>query len=96
MREIFANLDTHGILLVDVTNAFTSLHRKTAIHSMKFICPALSTVLANTYTSPPVRMLIFGEVLSSEGITQGDPLYMAMYTLAIIDRFVVLARTLKQ
>ena len=83
MREIFANIDTHGILLVDATNAFISLHRKTAIHNMKFICPALATVLANTYQSL-VRMFISGgEVLSSEGSTQGDPLSMAMYTLAI-------------
>ena len=83
MREIFANTDTHGVLLVDATNAFNSLHRKTAIHNMKFICPALATVLANTYQSP-VRMFISGgEVLSCEGTTQGDPLSMAMYALAI-------------
>ena len=83
MREIFANTDTHGVLLVDATNAFNSLHRKTAIHNMKFICPALAIVLANTYQSP-VRMFISGgEVLSCEGTTQGDPLSMAMYALAI-------------
>ena len=82
MRDIFTNIDTHGILLVDVTNAFNSLHRKTAIQNMKFICPALATVLANTYQSP-VRMFISGEALSSEGTTQGDLFSMAMYTLAI-------------
>ena len=51
MREIFANIDIHGILLVDAANAFNSLHRKTVVHNMKFICLALATVLAHTYQS---------------------------------------------
>lgn len=34
MREIFANIDIHGVLLVDAANAFNSLHRKTVIHNM--------------------------------------------------------------
>ena len=81
--HIFSLEDTEGILLVDGANAFNSLNRKAALHNMKFICPALAT--ANTY-QPPTRMFVSGggEVLSSEGTTQDDPLGMAMYALAVI------------
>ena len=85
MRTIFNEDDTEGILLVDAANAFNNLNRKAALHNMQFICPALSTILNNTYQSP-TRMFVSGggEVASSEGTTQGDPLGMAMYALAVI------------
>ena len=78
----FSHEDTEGILLVDAANAF-NLNRKAALHNMKFL--SLATILTNTYQSP-TRMLVSGggEVLSSEGTTQGDPLGMGMYALAVI------------
>ena len=85
MRDFFSHEDTEGILLVDAANAFNNLNRKAALHNMKFLCPALATILTNTYQSP-TRMFVSGggEVLSSEGTTQGDPLGMAIYALAVI------------
>ena len=85
MHEIVRNEATEGILLVDAANTFNNLNRKATLHNMKFICPALATVLNNTY-QPPTRMFVSGggEVRSSEGTTQGDPLGMAMYALAVI------------
>ena len=49
------------------------------------LCPPFSRVLINSYRDP-VRMVIpgGGEILSCEGTTQGDPLAMGMYALAII------------
>ena len=84
MHEIFSKPDIQGVLLVDATNAFNTLHRKTAICNIKTICPALAMILSNTYQAP-FRMFIHGgdEILSQEGTTQGDPLSMAMYSLAI-------------
>ena len=81
----FSTKDTEGIPLVDVANAFNNLNRKAALYNMNFICPTLATILTNSYQSPN-RMFISvrGEVLSSEGTTQGDPLGMVMYALAVI------------
>ena len=49
MREIFADEGTEGILLVDVSNTFNSLNRRTALLNMFHLCPPLATVLTNTY-----------------------------------------------
>ena len=68
-----------------MANAFNNLNRKAELHNMNFICPALATILTNTYQSPN-RMCVSvgGEVLSSEGTTQRDPLGMVMYALVVI------------
>ncbi len=84
MRQIFAYMDTEGALLIDATNAFNSINRQAALHNISVICPSLARVLSNTYKAP-VRCVIQGEgeVSSPEGTTQGDPLAMAMYALAV-------------
>ena len=84
MREIFKNPKAEAVLLVDATNAFNSLNRLAAVHNITLSCPSLAQILVNTYRAP-IRMIIpgNGETASSEGTMQGDPLAMAMYTLAI-------------
>ena len=84
MHETFADLETEGALLVDATNAFNSVNRQAALHNISVMCPSLSQVLTNTYQAP-VRCVVQGngEILSTEGTTQGDPLAMAMYALAV-------------
>ena len=49
IRDIFNTDDTKGSLLVDVANAFNNLNRKAALHNINYFCPALATILANTY-----------------------------------------------
>ena len=57
---------------------------RTTLHNITVCCPSLAIILANTYRAP-IRMIIpgNGEITSTEGTTQGDPLAMAMYALAI-------------
>ena len=83
MRQFFAEPEVHGALLVDASNAFNTINRQAALHNIKSICPPLYQILVNTYRAP-IRCIICGdgEITSSEGTTQGDPLAMAMYALA--------------
>ena len=81
MRQIFAGEETEGALLGDATSTFDSINQQTALHNISIMCPHLAQVLFNTYQAP-VRCLIQGggEISSTEGTTQGDPLAMAMHT----------------
>ena len=80
----FNEEDVEGALLVDASNAFNTINRQTALHNIKSICPPLYQIIMNTYRAP-IRCIICGdeEIISVEGTTQGDPLAMAMYALAV-------------
>ena len=83
LNQIFEDPNTDAVLLVDASNAFNSLNRETALRNIQALCPALSTVLINTYRED-IPLFIGGKtLLSQEGTTQGDPLAMAMYALAV-------------
>ena len=83
MRQLFQSPDAEAVLLVDATNAFNSLNRQTALRNIQHLCPSLATVLINTCRKE-TPLFIDGETLySQEGTTQGDPLAMAMYAIAI-------------
>ena len=85
VRETWERPDMEGVLLVDASNAFNSLNRKVALLNMKHVCPALEVALTNCYQNPS-RLFVSGggEILSREGTTQGDPLGMAMFSLAMV------------
>ena len=84
MREIFADQDTEGVLLVDASNAFNSLNRRAALLNMFQLCPPLATILTNTYRSPSHLFIDGTSLLSREGTTQGDPLAMPMYAISVV------------
>ena len=84
MREIFADQDTEGVLLVDASNAFNSLNRHAALLNMFQLCPPLATILTNTYRSPSHLFIDGTSLLSREGTTQGDPLAMPMYAINVV------------
>ena len=86
----------HSILLVDASNAFNSLNRKTALHNIRSLCPTLSTILINTYRSDPVCFVDGDTLHSREGTTQGDPLAMPMYDIATMPLIQALQRDVKQ
>ena len=84
VNDLYRDRSTEGILLVDASNAFNSLNRNATLANAMRICPALGTILVNTYRSDP-RLYIDGEtILSSEGTTQGDPIAMAMYAVGTL------------
>ena len=84
MRQIFADSETDGLLLVDADNAFNRVNREAAMWNMQYVCPILKHVVINFYRQPS-RIFVLGgcEILSREGTTQGCPLAMAMYALAL-------------
>ena len=83
MYQVFEDSDAEGVILVDATNAFNCLNRQNALINIKNLCPALLKVLINTYRQH-IPLFIDGEsILSKEGVTQGDPLAMAMYAVAV-------------
>ena len=79
-RKLFVAPDTEATILVD---AFNALNRQAALRNIQHLCPSLSKVLINTYREK-AQLFIDGEtLLSQEGTTQGDPLAMAMYAIAV-------------
>ena len=85
MKSAFEGEAADGLLLVDADNAFNRLNRKVALLNMRHICPSLSIILINCYRSPASLYVSGGlELSSEEGVTQGDPLAMVMYGLALL------------
>ena len=39
IRDLFADVDTDAVLLIDAENAFNSINRRVMLHYLKFICP---------------------------------------------------------
>ena len=84
MRRIFNDERTEAILLVDATNAFHSLNRKAALVNIHSLCPSLAIVATNTYRGDAALFIDGETVYSREGTTQGDPLAMSIYGIAIL------------
>ena len=83
MRELFSDDECEGVLLVDANNAFNNLNRSVAVRNIRVLCPALGTVVVNTYC-PSVNLFVGGEtILSTDGTTQGNPLAKAIYAVAV-------------
>lgn len=76
-----------ALLQVDADNAFNRLNRKVALHNIKQLCPPLHQFLANQYQEPSKLVINDGEnvaeIMSEEGVTQGDVASMAFYALGI-------------
>jgi hypothetical protein len=84
MRDSFHHDSTEAILLVDASNAFNSLNRNEALLNVRYTCPTLATVLINIYRNSTELAVDKFSLASEEGTTQGDPLAMPMYALAVV------------
>ena len=85
VRELFENDSNEGMIIIDASNAFNSVNREAFLHNIKIICPPLSLFTFNCCATKARLFVICGlEILSSEGTTQGDPIAMVVYGIAII------------
>ena len=84
MNLAFHDQGSDAVLLVDAINAFNLLNRQAALHNIRYLCPSIATVIINTYHEPTDLFVDGNSILSQEGTTQGDPLAMPMYALAIL------------
>ena len=87
MRGFLDDDESDGILLIDADNAFNRVNRSVALLNIQKICPAMKHILINFYRTP-TRIIMkgdgFHQLWSREGTTQGCPLAMAMYALALV------------
>ena len=85
MRTIYEDVNTHGLIQIDARNAFNLLNRKNMIQNIRILCPELAKYCSNCYIND-ARLFVTGglEILSREGVTQGDPISMALYALGIL------------
>ncbi|CAM1302011.1 Uncharacterised protein r2_g1186 [Pycnogonum litorale] len=84
MRQIYEDNETEAVLLVDASNAFNSVNRMATLYNISIICPYIHIYVQNCYLAP-ARLFIIGgkEIISQEGVTQGDPMAMAIYALGL-------------
>ena len=70
---------------MDASNAFNSINRNVFLYNVTIICPAITIYVKNCYSLYSQLFIIEGnEIRSCEGTTQGDPIAMALYAIAII------------
>ena len=82
MRKMFEADDNDAVLLIDASNAFSSLNRSAALHNIRILTPA--TFAINTYREP-ARLFMTGckEIKSGEETTQGDPIATGLNAISL-------------
>ena len=84
MNVAFKDEECEAVLLVDASNAFNSMNRQVSLRNIRVLCPSIATALINTYRRD-AELFVDGSTLhSQEGTTQGDPLAMPTYALALL------------
>ena len=84
MNVAFQDENCEAVLLVDASNAFNSLNRQVGVRNIRALCPSIATALINTYRRDAELFVDGSTLYSQEGTTQGDPLAMPMYALALL------------
>ena len=83
LRKGYDSPEIEAILLIDVQNAFNILNIKLPLKNIDILCSSLTQAIQNSYCTPADLFINRSTIKSQEGTTQGDPLVMAMYGLAI-------------
>ena len=78
--------DGWGLLLMDASNAFNSVNRAAAIWNSRILWSRSSRYIFNAYQGYAMLFIAGSKtyILSREGVTQGDPMAMLVYGIAIL------------
>ena len=97
MNQIFNEEDSEAVPLIDASNAFNAVNRKSFFHNVSVICPEIAVFVKSCYSLPSRLMCLCAHDLKScEGTTQGDPAAMAIYAIAIIPLLLMLVDQAEQ
>ena len=84
-------MDPFAVLLADATNGFNELNRKAMLWTVRHLWPAGARFAFNCYRHHATLVCRKGgnsancyRLYSKEGVTQGDPLAMVLYGLAMV------------
>eukprot|EP00957_Ditylum_brightwellii_P021323 1608035-Ditylum_brightwellii.AAC.1 len=75
-----------GILLMNAKNAFNQINRRVMLWEVRHLWATGSRFAFNTYCHWR-KLVLRGQeepILSKEGVTQGGPLFMILYALAVL------------
>ena len=72
MSHSFMADDTEAVL-VDASNAFNLLNRKTALLNIRSLCPSFGTILINTYREETLLFVDGSTLYSQEGTLRVIP-----------------------
>ena len=84
LRKQFETPGIHCILLIDANNDFDSLNKDLALRNIEKPCPSIMNDIRNSYKTRTSPFVNEKTLQSQEGTTEGDPLAMAMYGIAIL------------
>ena len=73
-KEIYENVESKAVGLVDASNTFSSLNCNSALLNMFELCPSFATIPTNIYLMSSSLLIDGTSLLSLEGTMQGDPL----------------------
>ena len=98
MYNTYKEQQTEAVLLVDASNAFSLVKRKTPLHNIGIICPSIVNCVRNCQNFPPRLFIIGGgNTEYTERATQGDPTFaIVIYAFTIIPLILLLVNITHQ
>lgn len=78
-------MDTDAVLLIDADSAIKRINSTVALHHNQHTCPPMTSIIINFYCTSSHLFVTEGKKPSSEeGMTQGCPLFMALYAFSVV------------
>ena len=83
-RRYLAEISPDQVLIkLDVINAFNSVRRNAVLEAVALHIPELLAFTASAYCAPSLLQFGDEQILSEEGVQQGDPLGPLFFSLAL-------------